>query len=77
VPVALFLTIVSPVTMVMIGGIAQSLMLPIVGLGTIYLRHRRLPQEIAPGPATTSALWITTGIMIVMMGYYGYMQFAG
>jgi Mn2+/Fe2+ NRAMP family transporter len=74
VPVALFLTIESPVTMVMIGGIAQSIMLPIVGIGTIYLRHRRLPAEIAPSPATTVALWITTGIMIVMMGYYGYMQ---
>jgi Mn2+/Fe2+ NRAMP family transporter len=77
VPVVLFLTIESPVTMVMLGGIAQSLMLPVVGVATLFLRHRRLPVEIAPAPLTTVALWVTTAIMIVMMGYYGYLQFSG
>jgi Mn2+/Fe2+ NRAMP family transporter len=77
VPVVLFLTIESPVTMVMLGGIAQSLMLPVVGIATLFLRYRKLPAEIAPSAFTTIALWITTTIMIVMMGYYGYLQFAG
>jgi manganese transport protein len=76
VPVVLLLTIEAPVTMVMLGGIAQSIMLPIVGAGAIYLRHRRLPSEIAPSILTTIILWITTAAMIVLMGYYGYLQFA-
>ena len=38
-----FLLVDSPVRMVVFGGVAQCLMLPIVGAGTIYLRHRRLP----------------------------------
>jgi hypothetical protein len=70
VPVALLLTVQAPVTMVMIGGIAQALMLPLIGIGAIFLRHRRLPREVAPATLTTVALWVTTAAMMVMMGYY-------
>lgn len=70
VPVALFLTVQSPVTMVMVGGIVQAVMLPVIGIGAIFLRHWRLPHEIAPSPLTTTALWVTTAAMVVMMGYY-------
>ena len=70
VPVALLLTVQSPVTMVMVGGIVQAVMLPVIGIGAIFLRHRRLPHEIAPSPLTTTALWVTTAAMVVMMGYY-------
>ena len=70
VPVALFWTLESPVTMVMLGGIAQSLMLPVVAIGAIFLRHRRLPKEVAPSPLTDAALWLTTAVILVMMVYY-------
>jgi manganese transport protein len=70
VPVALFFTVQAPVTMVMVGGIIQAVMLPVIGIGAIYLRHRRLPREIAPSAWTTTALWVTTAAMVVMMGYY-------
>jgi manganese transport protein len=69
-PVALLLTVQAPVTMVMIGGIVQAVMLPVIGIGAIFLRHRRLPQEVAPSALTTVGLWVTTAAMIVMMGYY-------
>jgi manganese transport protein len=70
VPVALFLTVQAPVAMVMVGGIVQAVMLPVISIGAIYLRHRRLPPEVAPSPVTTVALWMTTAAMVVMMGYY-------
>jgi hypothetical protein len=70
VPIALFWTLESPVRMVMLGGIAQSLMLPVIGVAAIFLRHRRLPDEIAPSPATTVALWTTTAAIVVVMVYY-------
>lgn len=70
VPVALFFTLESPVSMVMFGGIAQALMLPVVGIGAIFLRHRRLPAEVAPSAATTVALWVTTAGIVVVMAYY-------
>jgi hypothetical protein len=48
----------------------QAIMLPVIGIGAIFLRHRRLPREVAPSALTTAALWITTAATLVMMGYY-------
>ncbi len=75
VPVALFWTLESPVTMVKFGGIAQAMMLPVVGIGALFLRHRHLPPEIRPSAATTIALWITTAVIVVVMGYYVVLTF--
>jgi manganese transport protein len=70
IPIALFWTLQSPVTMVMLGGIAQSMMLPIVGVAAVFLRHRRLPADVRPSTMTTVALWVTTALIVVVMGYY-------
>ncbi len=77
VPVALYFTLQSPVTMVMIGGIVQAIMLPVIGIGAIVLRHRRLPSEIAPSPLTTAALWVSTAVILVLMGYYALLTATG
>lgn len=69
-PVVSFLSLESPVSMVMFGGIAQALMLPVIGIGAIFLRHRRLPREIAPSAATTVALWAATAAILIAMAYY-------
>lgn len=70
IPVALFLFFDSPVKMVVAGGLAQAMMLPIIGISTLYLRHRHLPKEIAPSRWVTIFLWVATGVMAWMMGYY-------
>ena len=57
VPVALYFLFESPVKMVVLGAMAQSIMLPVFAFGTLWLRHRRLPPEVAPPRATTVALW--------------------
>jgi manganese transport protein len=72
VPVCLYLWIESPVNMVLIGGVAQAIMLPIVAIGTLYLHHRRLPREIAPTRGTTVFLWVASLIIICLMSYYAY-----
>jgi manganese transport protein len=61
----------SPVQMVVAGGLAQTLMLPIIGLASVYLRHRHVPPEVAPSAATTAALWIAAGVMLAVAVYYG------
>jgi hypothetical protein len=33
----------------------------------VYLRHRRLPAELAPAPWATLALWAVTGITALAM----------
>jgi len=58
------------VKMVMIGGIAQALMLPVIGIGTIYLRHHRLPQRIAPAGWVTIGLWVATFIILCVTAFW-------
>jgi manganese transport protein len=67
VPVVLYFAFESPVKMVVAGGIAQSAMLPVVAAATLFLRYRRLPQEVAPPPWTSAALWVAGALMLVVV----------
>jgi manganese transport protein len=69
-PVVLFLLVQSPVKMVVAGGVAQALMLPVVAVGTLYLRHRCLPKEIAPPLWITICLWLATLVIVALMTWY-------
>ena len=69
-PVCLFMLVQSPVKMVVAGGVVQALMLPIIGIGTLYLRHRHLPEEVRPSSWITATLWGATFVIVVLMGYY-------
>jgi manganese transport protein len=69
-PATLYLLFESPVKMVVAGGILQALLLPLAGLGTIYLHHRHLPSALRPARIVTVALWVATAIMAVA-GVYG------
>ena len=60
----------SPVRMVVAGGVAQALMLPLIGFAAIHVRHTRLPRELQPSAATTVALWISTAVMFGFAAYY-------
>jgi Mn2+/Fe2+ NRAMP family transporter len=72
-PVGLYWIFASPVKMVVAGGIAQAVMLPLVGAGAVWLRHRRLPPELAPSLPVTVALWAAALIMAAMMAYYAWL----
>ncbi|HWR52227.1 MAG TPA: Nramp family divalent metal transporter [Bryobacteraceae bacterium] len=74
VPVALFLLFQEPVLMVTIGGLGQATMLPVIGIVTVYLRHKKLPRAAAPGRAMTYALWSATAIISAFMLYYLWMR---
>jgi hypothetical protein len=69
VPVAMFFIFKSPVNMVKAGGVAQAAMLPILGIGALYLRHKRLPKDVASGRIGTTLLWVAAITMIVVVGY--------
>ena len=55
--------------MVKVSGVSQALLLPIVGLATLYLRYFHLPKEISPKTWITVALWASTLTMLILMGY--------
>ncbi len=77
VPILMFLLFGNPVQMVVIGGTAQALMLPVIGVGALYLRHRKLPASVAPGTFATIALWIATVVMSSAALYYTYLYLRG
>jgi manganese transport protein len=54
----------SPVRMVVAGGVAQALMLPLIGIAVTYLRHTSVPAEIRPSAAITVLLWLCTAVMV-------------
>jgi Mn2+/Fe2+ NRAMP family transporter len=74
IPVLLFFAFQSPVKMVVAGGVAQFLMLPVIGIGALYLRHRRLPKQVAPPAFVTVAVWVATVVMVSFACYYGVMM---
>ena len=65
VPALFFWIFGNPVRMVVAGGIAQAVMLPLIGLAAVYLRHARVPEELRPAPLTTAALWVSAVVMAV------------
>jgi manganese transport protein len=70
VPVTFYWFLRSPVQMVVAGGVAQALMLPLIGGAVIYLRHTQVPDDIRPGTLTTVVLWISSAVMLAFASYY-------
>jgi Mn2+/Fe2+ NRAMP family transporter len=70
VPAILYWFLASPVQMVVAGGIAQALMLPLIGIAAMYLRHTEVPADIRPSSGTTVLLWIATAVMAAFAVYY-------
>jgi manganese transport protein len=77
VPVLLYWFLRSPVQMVVAGGVAQALMLPLIGASVIYLRHTHVPPELRPTVTTTVLLWISTAVMLAFALYYVWARLLG
>ncbi|MDE0102932.1 MAG: Nramp family divalent metal transporter [Bryobacterales bacterium] len=69
VPCLYFMWIREPVLMVKIGGIAQAIMLPVIGGFALFLRYRRVPASILPKGWVTLMLWVSAVLMALLMGY--------
>lgn len=69
IPSIYFMFLQAPVLMVKIGGIAQAIMLPIIGAVTIYLSRVHMPRAILPKGWVRLALWVSTVVMAVIMSY--------
>ncbi|HEX2342309.1 MAG TPA: Nramp family divalent metal transporter [Vicinamibacterales bacterium] len=65
----------SPVRMVVAGGVAQALMLPLIGTAVTYLRHTSVPAEIRPSPGITGLLWLCTAVMFGFAIYSAWSAF--
>ncbi len=66
---ALFLVMKEPVAMIVLGGIATSIMLLLVVYVALHFRYRRLPVELKPSRAYDLWLWLSA-MAIVAFGLY-------
>ena len=69
VPVCLYYLFASPVRMIVFGGAVQAMMLPIIAVSVLYLRHRHLPNELAPSVWSTVWLWAASLIVTAAVCY--------
>ena len=73
-PVLLYFAVKLPALMVTITGVAIALLLPVIAICTLYLRYKKLPQEVAPPQWVSVLLWITTIVITVGMTWYALKQ---
>ncbi len=69
IPTLLFFLVREPVVMTKITGVAQSVMLPIIGFATLYLRYVHMPKKILPKGWITLTLWVASVMMLVPVAY--------
>jgi hypothetical protein len=55
----LFVWLGNPLAMVIVGGIAQALTLPMLAAAAVYLRYRRTDQRLTPGKLWDTFLWLS------------------
>ena len=65
----LFIWFPNPVRLVLIGGIAQALSLPIIAVAAVYLRYRVTDRRLTAGSLWDIFLWIATLGMFVAATY--------
>ncbi len=73
-PVLLYYAVKLPALMVTIAGVSIALLLPVIAICTLYLRYKKLPQEVAPPQWVSLLLWITTIVITVGMTWYALKQ---
>jgi manganese transport protein len=64
-----YLLMGEPVQMVLIGGIAQACMLPIIAFSTLYLRYKFVEPALRPSIFIDVLLWLCSFLMLGFAGY--------
>ncbi|MEQ1861224.1 MAG: Nramp family divalent metal transporter [Chthoniobacteraceae bacterium] len=71
---AIYLITAKPVTLVLISGAGQALLLPFLAGAAIYFRYRKLDPELRPGALWSAFLWLSAICMAVAGAYQLYEQ---
>jgi len=64
-----YVTVGSPVSLVLVGAIAQALMLPFLCFGALYHLYRHIDVELRPGKFWFLLLWISALLMTAVGGF--------
>jgi hypothetical protein len=66
VAVSILFFVRAPVAMVLASGLAQAVMLPMLGVAVLYFRYRRLDARLRPGRVWDGFLWLScVGFLVV------------
>ncbi len=65
----LFISVDKPLSLVLVGALAQAAMLPLLCLASLYLHHRRMKPELRASTLWTTLLWISSLTMVTAGGY--------
>ena len=66
---AWYLLVGEPVFMVIVGGLFQASMLPIIGFSTLYLRYRHTDSRLRPSLLSDILLWLCSTFMLAFALY--------
>ena len=58
-----------PVQLIVLGGVVQTGMLPVIACSILYLRYRRLDRGIGPSPWVDVLLWLSGGLTLCVAAY--------
>ncbi|MFO0944884.1 MAG: Nramp family divalent metal transporter [Planctomycetota bacterium] len=72
-----YLFLKEPVTMVMLSGVMQAMMLPLIGYGVMYFAYKRTDRRIQGGPIWFALLWISFALMAAASVYMAYQKLMG
>ncbi|NNC87080.1 MAG: transmembrane Mn(2+) transporter, partial [Akkermansiaceae bacterium] len=64
-----FLFFRAPAAMVLLSGVSQAVMLPMLGVAALYFRYRRSEKRLRPGRLWDVFLWISCAGFLVAGGY--------
>lgn len=64
-----FLFVRAPAQLVLASGVAQALMLPVLGSAALYFRYRRTPRALRPGRIWDALLWASCAGFCVVGGW--------
>lgn len=63
-----------PVSLILISGVGQALLLPFLAGVALHLRHRRLDPALRPGRTWTAMLWLSATSLVLAGGWQLYDQ---
>jgi hypothetical protein len=66
---AIYLVFREPLSMVLVSGICQAVLLPAIGFGLIYLRHTSLDRRLAPSRPTDILMLLCCALVVVISLY--------
>jgi hypothetical protein len=77
VALAVYLFVRAPVAMVLASGIAQAIMLPMLGFAVLFFRYRRCDARLKPSRLWDAMLWLSFGGFLLVGGWSLYSTFWG